>query len=83
MNVRLHPHAKQRMLDRGATETMIIPAVQGGSSFPAKYGRTGFRRVFAYDTAWRGRQYANVKLEAIAVQDAGDWLVLTVIVKFF
>jgi hypothetical protein len=45
--VRLHPHARDRALLRGATEEEVIETVRTGESFPAKFGRTGFRRNFA------------------------------------
>lgn len=80
--VRLHPHAKERIAERGATEAEVVATVQEGEQFPAKLGRTGFRRNFPYDQAWRGRTYANKQVEAIAVAESG-WLVITVIVRFF
>jgi hypothetical protein len=82
MNVRLHPHAKSRLAERGATEAEVIATVEHGEQFPAKFGRAGFRRNFAFNSTWHGRQYATKQVEAYAVQEQG-WLVITVIVKFF
>ncbi len=82
MNVSIHPHAAQRLLERGATEEEVVLTVQTGEQFPAKYGRAGFRRNFVYNGTWRGRFYATKQVEAIAVPEAG-WLVITVLVKFF
>jgi hypothetical protein len=56
--------------------------VQGGEQIPAKYGRVGFRRNFAFAGEWRGRAYRTKQVEAYTVQEDG-WLVITVIVKFF
>ena len=42
MTVRLHPYAHARLEERGATEEEIIPAVESGEWFPAKFGRVGF-----------------------------------------
>ena len=80
--VRLHPHARERAALRGASENEIIDTVRTGERFQAKYGRTGFRRNFAYNAMWRAKTYATKQIEAIAVQEDG-WLVLSVIVKFF
>ena len=44
MIVRLHAHAIERLLERGATEEEVRATVTGGESSPAKFGRTGFRR---------------------------------------
>ena len=82
MTVRLHPHAQARLAERGATEEEAIATVEGGESFPVKFGRTGFRRNFAYNDLWRGRRFATKQVEAIAVEEEG-WLVITVGVKFF
>lgn len=82
MDVRLHPHAWERLPERGATEAEVIATVQAGERFPAKLGRTGFRRNFAFDGQWRGRQYSTKQVEAYAVEENG-WLVITVIVRYF
>ena len=82
MSTRIHPHARQRMAERGATEAEIIAAVEQGEKFPAKFGRTGFRRNFAYEQKWRERFYRTKQLEVIAVAENG-WLVLTVVVRYF
>ncbi len=82
MGVRLHPHARERLLERGATESEVIDTVELGERFPAKFGRTGFRRNVPFEAPWRGRRYATKQIEAYAVREV-DWLVITVIVKFF
>jgi len=83
VNIRIHPHAADRLIERGATEGEVTGAVEHGERFPAKLGRTGYRRNYAYNAPWRGRSYATKQVEAYAVEDAGGWLVITVIVKFF
>lgn len=44
--VNLHPHALERLTECGATVEEVQATVLGGGSFPAKFGRTGFRRNF-------------------------------------
>ena len=83
LNVRLHPHAQDRLTERGASEDEVILTVLEGETFPAKFGRSGFRRNFAFDGLWRGKQYATKQVEAIAVIEDEDWLVLTVVTKYF
>ena len=82
MKVRLHSHAKERGAERGATEAEITVTVREGERFPAKYGRTGFRRNFPFEAEWRGRSYRTKQIEAYAVEEDG-WLVVTVTVKYF
>ncbi|PKN63067.1 MAG: hypothetical protein CVU57_21400 [Deltaproteobacteria bacterium HGW-Deltaproteobacteria-15] len=82
MEVRLHPHAKERAAERGATDEEVIATVREGERFPAKFGRTGFRRNFPLDGEWRGRPYRTKQIEAFAVEEDG-WLVITVVVRYF
>jgi hypothetical protein len=83
VNVRLHPHAIERLAERGATADEVISTVNGGETFPAKYGRSGFRRNFAFSGVWRGHRYQTKRVEAYAVRDGEGWLVLTVFTKYF
>jgi hypothetical protein len=83
MKVTLHPHAKERLAERGATESEVIATVTQGEQFPAKFGRTGFRRNFPYQKRWRGRLYTTKQILAFADQVADGWLVITVIVRYF
>ena len=82
MNIRLHPHARTRLVERGATEAEVIETVRAGERFPAKFGRTGFRRNFPFDGLWRGREFSTKQVEAFAVAEDG-WLVITVIVRYY
>ncbi|MBI5527593.1 MAG: DUF4258 domain-containing protein [Deltaproteobacteria bacterium] len=83
MEVRFHPHARDRMTERGATEDEVTGAVTHGEKFPAKFGRTGFRRNYHFEGAWRGKPYETKQVEAIAVEEGGGWLVITVMTKYF
>lgn len=83
MTVRLHPHARERMIERGATEDEIRAAVEDGEQFPAKFGRFGFRRNFAFGGRWRGKEYKTKQVEVYAVREGTDWLVVTVIARYF
>jgi hypothetical protein len=83
MAVRLHAHAVERLPERGATAAEVNATVEGGERFPAKLGRTGFRRNFAFGGLWRGRRYATKQVEVFAVEEGADWLVITVVVKYF
>jgi hypothetical protein len=83
MTIRLHPHAQARLQERGGTEEEVRLTVEGGERFEAKYGRSGFRRNFPFNGDWQGRRYANRQVEAYAVEENGNWMVITVIVKYF
>jgi hypothetical protein len=81
--VDIHPHARERMAERGATEAEVRTTVVSGERFPARFGRAGFRRNFPFDDTWRGHEYRVKQVEAYAVQEADGWLVITVLVKYF
>jgi hypothetical protein len=83
MAVRLHLYARDRMEERGATEEEVRATVEQGESFPAKFGRTGFRRNVRFDQTRQGRRYHTKQIEAYAVQEGTDWLVITVITRYF
>lgn len=83
MTVRFHTHALERLSERGATKTEVEETVTSGESFPAKSGRSAFRRNFVYNSEWRGKFYASKQVEAIAVKEKDAWLVITVLVRFF
>ena len=82
-NARFCPHALERMAERGTTEQQVRDTIRRGEQFPVQHGRTGFRRNFIFGGVWRGRQYANKQVEAIAVKEDGAWLVITIIVRYF
>lgn len=83
MAVRFHPHALERVRERGATQDEAAATVKYGERFLGKFGRTGFRRNFPFGAWWHGRRYGTKQLEVYAVQEGPDWLVITVIVRYF
>ena len=83
MKVKLHPHAKERLAERGATEEEIRLTVEEGETFHAKFGRTGFRKNFAFGKAWVDKVYSIKQVEVYAVKEGDIWLVITLVTKFF
>ena len=81
--IRLHEHAKARLQERGAKEEEVIATVEGGELFPAKFGRVGFRRNFSFEKSWKDKIYATKQIEAYAVKEGENWLVITFVTKFF
>jgi len=83
MTVKFHPHALERMAQRGATEDQVLETVKYGERFQAKFGRSGFRRNFMFEKQWRNRYYKNKQIEVYAVKENNDWLVISVITRYF
>lgn len=83
MSIQIHPHALERMRERGAKEDEVRLTVEGGEKFPAKFDRTGFRRNFAFNTEWRGNFYTTKQVEVFAVKENEIWIIVTVITRYF
>ena len=83
MEIRLHPHAEARMVERGASKEEVLDTVSRGELSPTGHGRARFRRNFVYNNIWQGRHFTTKQVEAIAVRENGDWLVITVLTRFF
>lgn len=83
MAVHFHPHAQERMRERGATEDEVKSTVEHGEQFPAKFGRTGFRHNFPFDNKWQGKSYKIKQLEVYAVRENTDWLIISIITRYF
>ena len=81
--VSIHPHAEKRAKERGAQTDEIIDTVTNGEQFPAKYSRTGFRKNFDFNSNWNNKHYSTKQIEAFCVEENNNWLVITVIVKYF
>jgi hypothetical protein len=81
--MKLHPHAVVRMRERGASTVEVEATIEGGEQFAAKFARHGFRRNFVFDGQWRGRRYHIKQVEVFATREDGDWLVISVLVKYF
>ena len=55
----------------------VVATVLHGERIPAKHGRTGFRRNFAFGRVWRGRVYATKPVEAYAIEKTGRNMTVT------
>ena len=62
MEIKLHPHALERLAERGANEEEVRAALEGGERFPAKHGRAGFRRNFSFNSLLNLSVFENVEI---------------------
>jgi hypothetical protein len=79
----IHPHAKSRAMERGASVQEMVEVVETGEVFPAKYSRTGFRKTFIFNDVWLGKHFYVKQLECFAIKEENNWLVISVLVKYF
>ncbi|UCG60273.1 MAG: hypothetical protein JSU70_20250 [Phycisphaerales bacterium] len=71
------------MAERGTTKEEVAVTVEEGERFDAKFGRVGFRRNFVFDSMWGGKYYKTKQIEAFAFERVRDWLVVSVITRYF
>ncbi|MCS7265365.1 MAG: DUF4258 domain-containing protein [Armatimonadetes bacterium] len=76
-------HAQEKMLDRGATESEVIAAIQTGSVEPARKGRWLFRKNFSFNSSWRGKFYAIKQVSPVVIEEPDRLVVVTVFVFYF
>ena len=76
-------HARQQMLERGASEEEVIEAISDGERTPAKHGRVAYRRNFRYNRIWSGRRYPTKQVMPIAKDEKGRIVVITVYTFYF
>jgi hypothetical protein len=65
MAIKTHPHAAERMRERGTNAAEVEKTIETGERFPAKFGRTGFRRNFPFDGIWNEKNIAPNKLKSL------------------
>lgn len=76
-------HAREKMLDRGASEQEVEAAIRSGSREPARRGRFTSRKNFAYNGQWRGKEYAVKQVAPIVAEEDDRFVVVTVFVYYF
>jgi len=82
-SVEFSPHAREKMLDRGASQREVQEAILAGSLEPARKGRTMFRKNFAFNGQWRGKRYAVKQVAPVVIEEADRLVVVTVYVYYF
>lgn len=81
--IRFSQHAREQIVERGASEDEVIETIRTGENVPAKRGRQGYRRNFQYDRLWGGRTYAIKQVLAIVAEETDALIVVTVYTFYF
>ena len=81
--IKFSDHAREKMLDRGATESEVIEAIRTGSGEPARKGRTMFRKNMEFHGQWRGKLYAVKQVAPVVTEEADRLVIVTVFVYYF
>jgi len=81
--VEFSPHAREKMLDRGASEAEVEIAIRTGNPEPARRERLMFRKNFAFNRQWRGNSYAVKQVAPIVAEESDRLVVVTVFAHYF
>ena len=76
-------HARQQMLERGASEEEVIETITAGERVPAKHGRVAHRRNFQHNRMWGGKLYPIKQVMPITKDERDSTVVITVYTFYF
>ncbi len=82
MKFKLIEHAKERTIERGATEDEIQMVLSAGNEVQVKKDRKGKETVFEYEREWLGKVYPQKKVRVIYVEENEEIIVITVKVYY-
>ncbi len=83
MSIIFHPHALERMQERGATRQEVRETIQRGRVSEAKFGRFAYAMTFCYAAFWNSRFYDHKEVLAYCALEGRDVIVITVVVRYF
>lgn len=83
MAILIHPHARERMEERGAAEDEVGFTLRKGFLLPARFGRRKHWATFPFERYWNGKFFRFHQIEAYSVDEGEDIIVITVVVKYF
>jgi hypothetical protein len=78
--IEISPHAREKMLDRGALESEVEAAIRTGNPEPVRKGRLMVRKNFAFHNHWRGKFYAVKQVAPVVAEEMDRLVVVTVFV---
>ena len=76
-------HAKEQMVERGASAQEVIESIHRGDKFPAKHARIAHRYNFQYNSHW-GKNFYHIKqVMPVTKEEANEIIVVTVYTFYF
>ena len=81
MEIRIDEHTLERAEERGTNENEIKDVLSTGFAIPAKYGRIGKAKIYAFKQNRRGKYYEQKRVEVFYTIE--DTKIITVTVYVF
>ena len=78
MKIKFIEHARERLVERGASEAEIEKVLLSGSDISAKKSRKAKEMTFEYGEYWLGKRYSQKKVVVIYVEESDEIIVITV-----
>ncbi len=81
--IRLSGHALSYMDRRGFSLEEVAEAIRTAPWTPAEFGRLECHKDFAFGRVWNGVVYATKRVRPIFVEEADEFVVVTVYTYYF
>jgi hypothetical protein len=82
MEIQIDAHTLERAQERGANEDEIEDVIRTGLAIPAKYGRMGKAKVFAFRQNRLGKYYEEKRIEVFYTIERDTVITVTVYVFY-
>lgn len=82
MSVRMDAHTLERAVERGTSEEEILDVLTEKQFSIVKKNRKRKANVFPFNAEWNGVFYRAKKVDVVYVEEQGDSITATAIVKF-
>jgi len=82
MKIKIDDHAKERAIERGATEDEIYETLKNGGVLPARNNRFAREKIFLFEGEWNGKIYKEKQVKVIYIIEMNILTIITVIVKY-
>ncbi len=82
MKIQIDPHTVERASERGTDEEQIRDVIETGIAIPAKYGRFGRAKVFAFKKERIGKYFEQKRVE-VYYSIEGDKAITATVYVFY
>jgi hypothetical protein len=76
-------HARDRCLQRGATEADVVRAIHEGKREPAQRDLWLYRLTLEFPKEWSGNSYTVQQVVPVVAEEANRFVIITVYTSYF
>jgi hypothetical protein len=82
VEIQIDPHTLERAEERGTNEAEIRDVITNGFPIPAKHGRLGRAKIYAFDQKRHDKHYVQKRVEVIYTSEKETVVTVTVYVFY-